>query len=85
MELLERLDPLEPRIDARRSNGKFFPPIPDDSVGFGDLKVVSGSDDPEYLSQDVTPRLGQAMITGCEDPNENFAQQFTAAVTCHIS
>jgi hypothetical protein len=34
LELLERLEPLEPWIDVRRSNGKFFPTIPADSAGF---------------------------------------------------
>jgi hypothetical protein len=32
--LVERLEPLEPWIEARRSNGKFFPIIADDSTGF---------------------------------------------------
>jgi hypothetical protein len=34
MELLEQLEPLEPWIEPRKSNGKFFPTIADDSKGF---------------------------------------------------
>src|SRR3989442_11328622 len=45
------------RASIRRSNGKFFPTIPDDSTGFEDSKVVSGSQEPKYLSQDLTPEI----------------------------
>src|SRR2546426_7417705 len=42
------------RTSIRRSSGKSFPTIPDDSTGFEDPKVVSGSHEAKYLSQDVT-------------------------------
>src|SRR5437870_1495719 len=45
------------RASIRRSNGKFFPTMPDDSTGFEDSKVVSGSHEPKYLSQDLTPEI----------------------------
>src|SRR4030095_11428046 len=45
------------RALIRRSKGKFFPTIPDDSTGFEDSKVVSGSHDAKYSSQDLTPAI----------------------------
>jgi hypothetical protein len=40
-----------------RSNGKFFPTIPDDSMGFEDSKAVSGSRDAKHWSQDLSSEL----------------------------
>jgi hypothetical protein len=51
------------RASIRRSNGKFIPTIPDDSTGFEDSKVVLGSHDAKYLSQDLTlatPEISKA-------------------------
>src|SRR5262249_46000717 len=42
------------RASIRGSNGKFFPTTPDDSTGFEDSKVVSGSHEANYLGQDLT-------------------------------
>jgi hypothetical protein len=41
------------RASTQRSNGKFFPTISDDSTGFEDLRVVSGSHDRKYNPEPI--------------------------------
>jgi hypothetical protein len=55
--LVGRLEPLEPWIEPRRSNGKFFPTIPDDSTGFEIRKLFQDPTRLIYLSQDSTQHL----------------------------
>jgi hypothetical protein len=58
--LVERLEPLEPWIDVRRSNGKFFPTIPDDSTGF----------EASYFTQKALFFLGEPIDKGA---SQSFA------------